>query len=591
VKETLVSLVIGQLNALPFIADLTDGALTISASSISSKTILVEAVEAPTTTTSAATTIPGPPVWILGAWSKCEGDDPCNGLGTHRRDVSCSAGSDHLAQRACENNAQQTGGGPRPIDNDSCTEEDACPPLSDTAIVVIVCCVLAVCCIVGCFWFGKKMKKLSEQPKRGLLKGLTLEVSEGSEQLIVNTNWALVEYTSQLEDHRNEVPIRKAEEARNDSERLKKPQIIYGINVANTQAHYQQRREHRESNRPIDDSAPEAVGPDHLVVSVEQAEDPNLLAEVAGPIRWPKPAYDDGAQIEYYSKTKTNWLEGTVCVNMHHRAPRLHTSPTVTYDAVIALTRQVRTNTTLVDMRSPLQPKEPCEFLARGNGMWLKAVISEETVLSPTKLGYTVILCSDGQTIQSVPASRLRRRFQQGHKVLFYKSDLHGWCEGTVSLREAKEGDPLAPDGLSVLSQVPQTEEGPNIVNFHVKENAGIGEVGAVICQEKAWLAQAKQKAVTLEDCGGFAILETETEGDSHKKLVAYFKKSTCGVDHQGSLRCETVTLYTLSTSSELATWAVSIYELESEESLVVPMHLIKFHPDMFITEETLAFI
>lgn len=186
----------------------------------------------------------------------------------------------------------------------------------------------------------------------------------------------------------------------------------------------------------------------------------------------PFPAYDDGQQIAYFSRTHQQWMCGTieseVCSN-NVGSPRLRVSNNVT----ISQGGQFRADVGLDALRAPFRPGELVEvFSGRRDGIRLAARISAEQRPAPSVVGYQVQVDGSGEVFTNVPPLRLKRRFPRGQLVEVYRGPELGWQSGQVHQAASMDGceaeilpvpGPLAllTDADSVMSQPIQSMAKP----------------------------------------------------------------------------------------------------------------------------------
>jgi len=170
-----------------------------------------------------------------------------------------------------------------------------------------------------------------------------------------------------------------------------------------------------------------------------------------------RPAYKNGAPVEYFSTTLGRWLPGVVVV-VPGRQSLDPGCPMMRYD-VCLVSGQTRVDVGLNEIRPPLQEGELVEVFVRrgassggsvdgGGGRLLPGrVLGQSGVAGQaTMRGYRVeVLAGAGAVIEAVPASRLRRFYASGQLVMLYRGPSIGWVQGQV---------------LAKSSEIAQTTEG-----------------------------------------------------------------------------------------------------------------------------------
>jgi len=176
------------------------------------------------------------------------------------------------------------------------------------------------------------------------------------------------------------------------------------------------------------------------------------------------PAYNEGAPVQYYSKTLNCWLTGSV---------HLCTIPCavgigrVCYTVKVPHVATDRFDTPLDALRPPMDLGETvevflkCGAVSAGGGAWVPGVI--RGVAGVRSMGYYRVQlgdevnapgsdCRPGQLIDKVPAIRLRRSFPSGTSVEIYRGVAVGWARAVIvpSTRELAPPEPLTSRSPSV---------------------------------------------------------------------------------------------------------------------------------------------
>jgi len=139
----------------------------------------------------------------------------------------------------------------------------------------------------------------------------------------------------------------------------------------------------------------------------------------------PLPAYDDGQDIEYFSATHQQWLNGIVHSEAYSGGGQIAGATVLT---TVSLCRggQIRENTGLDLLRSPLKPGELVEMISGGKRL-AATIAPDQLVPRPLMHGYRVVLDGTREVLDNVAPIDLKRRFPRGQSVEVYRGPHRGW--------------------------------------------------------------------------------------------------------------------------------------------------------------------
>lgn len=145
--------------------------------------------------------------------------------------------------------------------------------------------------------------------------------------------------------------------------------------------------------------------------------------------------YEDGATIEYYTRTHKRWIPGKVFTK---KVPgTLLREPEVTYTVEVRTgTRaQLRSDVPIYLLRNASKDGDSVEVYSVKRGdRWVEAFVEG----TPNSFGVSVVLEEDGTKLERVPTGRVRRRFLHGDQVEVYRGPARGFVSGEVDYDTAR---------------------------------------------------------------------------------------------------------------------------------------------------------
>lgn len=139
-------------------------------------------------------------------------------------------------------------------------------------------------------------------------------------------------------------------------------------------------------------------------------------------------AFQDGEQVEFYSRTHGLWLHAAVGTEICSQsgAPQ--------YNVTLRGSKQRRRGVGLELLRMPLQIGECCEVFSIRDEWWsLGKVVGSSNGVVP---GYEVLfsdLDGHGPMVSMVSAAVVRRVFPVGSRLLVYKGVVRGWVKAVAT--------------------------------------------------------------------------------------------------------------------------------------------------------------
>jgi hypothetical protein len=176
--------------------------------------------------------------------------------------------------------------------------------------------------------------------------------------------------------------------------------------------------------------------------------------------------YETGTKVEYYSRSNGLWLPAEVFAkaNMVRRSV-VDVDTVITYDIhVLGARVQELYDVKFESLRLPFEALEYVDIYSRDaklptGGKWLAGRINGPQVSGATMVGYQVLITDTQIVLEMIPATRLRRRYNEGQQIEVYKGAVEGWVKAVVQFGNKEDGSQKGWLDLDVIPDVSGGQE------------------------------------------------------------------------------------------------------------------------------------